>query len=141
MNLDAIPLFAMLKNRMTYLGGREKVLSENIANASTPAYAPHDLKPFSFQAAMTQQASSMPAGALAQTQAGHMPLTKKQQSRASSMKDKTASDSEITLDGNGVVLEEQMIKLNETQTSYDAAISFYQKSMGLLKLAAKAPGK
>ena len=48
---------------------------------------------------------------------------------------------EITLDGNGVVLEEQSMKLIEARMDYEAAIGFYQKSLGLLRMAARAPGK
>ena len=40
-----------------------------------------------------------------------------------------------------MVLEEQMMKLNDARTSYDAAVSFYQKSMGMIELALRAPGK
>ena len=50
-------------------------------------------------------------------------------------------DSETTLNGNAVVLEEQMLKLADARMNYDAAIGFYQKSLGLLKLAARAPGR
>jgi flagellar basal-body rod protein FlgB len=51
-----------------------------------------------------------------------------------------ARDSETTLDGNGVVLEDQMMKMTETRMEYDAAIGFYQKSMALLRMAARRPG-
>lgn len=148
MNLDSIPLFAMLKGRLGYLGDREKVLAENIANASTPHYAPKDMKPFAFQAAMSDQANSggqvTPAqagvvGGLAVTQAQHMPLTRKGSAHGKIAKGQ--NDSEVTLDGNAVVLEEQMIKLTESRMDYDAAIGFYQKSLGLLRMAARAPGK
>jgi flagellar basal-body rod protein FlgB len=140
MNLDAIPLFSMLKGRLGYLGDRQKVLAENIANASTPGFEPSDMKPFAFHAAAAAagQAARMPAGVLAQTQAGHMPTPKRQ---ARQMISSEKSDSEVTLDGNGVVLEEQMIKMTEARVDYDAAIGFYQKSMGLLRMAARAPGK
>jgi flagellar basal-body rod protein FlgB len=50
-------------------------------------------------------------------------------------------DSETTLDGNQVVLEEQMMKMNEARMNYDAAIGFYQKSMNLMRMAARAPGR
>jgi flagellar basal-body rod protein FlgB len=145
MNLDAIPLFAMLKSRLTYVGERQKVLAENIANASTPGFAPHDLKPFAFQAAMAGQGGATSgagggsaAAGLMQTQAGHMAMTRKVGKPAGS---KSQMDSEITLDGNGVVLEEQMIKMTDARMDYDAAIGFYQKSLSLLRMAAKAPGK
>ena len=61
--------------------------------------------------------------------------------RTSSHKPVDAPDSDTTLDGNQVVLEEQMLKMNETRMSYDAAISFYQKSMHLLRMAGRAPGR
>jgi flagellar basal-body rod protein FlgB len=52
----------------------------------------------------------------------------------------SAPDSETTLNGNQVVLEEQMLKMSESRSDYDAAIGFYQKSMDLLHLALKKPG-
>ena len=49
-------------------------------------------------------------------------------------------DSETTLDGNSVVLEEQMLKMGEARAGYDAAVGFYQKSLGLIRMAARRPG-
>jgi flagellar basal-body rod protein FlgB len=40
-----------------------------------------------------------------------------------------------------VVLEDQMIKMSEARMQYDAAIGFYQKSMALLRMAARPPGR
>jgi flagellar basal-body rod protein FlgB len=44
------------------------------------------------------------------------------------------------MDGNSVVLEEEMMKMAESRMAYDAAISFYQKSLGMLRLASRRPG-
>ncbi len=49
-------------------------------------------------------------------------------------------DSETTLDGNSVVVEEQMLKMAESRMAYDAAIGLYTKSMQMLRMAAKKPG-
>ena len=49
------------------------------------------------------------------------------------------ADSETTLDGNAVSLEDQMIKMTEARTSYDAAITFYQKSLSMLRMASRKP--
>ena len=49
-------------------------------------------------------------------------------------------DTETTLDGNSVVLEEEMMKMTDARMNYDAAISFYQKSLGLLRMATRRPG-
>ena len=50
-------------------------------------------------------------------------------------------DSETTLNGNAVVLEEEMMKLGDARMNYDAAIGFYQKSLNLLRLATRPPGR
>jgi len=48
--MDGKPgLFHLLGQRMDWLGQRQKVLAQNIANADTPDYVPHDLKPQEFR--------------------------------------------------------------------------------------------
>ena len=43
--------------------------------------------------------------------------------------------------GNAVVVEEQMLKMAESRMAYDAAIGLYQKSLAMLRLATKPPGR
>jgi flagellar basal-body rod protein FlgB len=146
MNLDEIPLFSMLKGRLSYLGERQQVIATNIANSDTPGYAPRDMKPFAvdLQGAMTTGAIPMAqvqgSAARGQTVTSPAHMTAKR-ANAMANKPKNTPDNEITLDGNGVVLEEQSMKLIEARMDYEAAIGFYQKSLGLLRMAARAPGK
>jgi flagellar basal-body rod protein FlgB len=49
MNLPDIPLFAMLRERMSWLNQRQGVLSQNVANADTPGYGARDLKAPDFE--------------------------------------------------------------------------------------------
>lgn len=146
MNITDIPLFSMLRNRLGYLSDRQNVIAENIANANTPDFVARDVKPFSFEAHMGGSAGAGAGGQLAaagpvMTRPGHMAgMPRKSTNDQAYGKAVKAKDSEVTLDGNGVVLEEQMIKLTETRMEYDAAIGFYQKSMGLLRMAARRPG-
>jgi flagellar basal-body rod protein FlgB len=147
MGPDDISLFAMLKNRMGYLSERQKVIAQNVANADTPDYQPHDLKPFTFQGSMEAQATGQAyrGGPVAQptqgvqmmaTSAAHMAPSKP----ASLWRAPTSADSETTLDGNGVTLEDQMLKMTDARMNYDAAVSFYQKSMALLKTSTRKAG-
>ena len=53
----------------------------------------------------------------------------------------TAGDSETKIDGNKVVVEDQMAKLTESRMQYQAVIGFYEKAMDMLKMSATAPGK
>ena len=45
MHMADIPLLSMLKDRMSWLSARQSVLSQNVANADSPGYTAHDLKP------------------------------------------------------------------------------------------------
>lgn len=141
MNLNEIPLFAMLKGRFGHLNERQRMISQNVANSDTPGYTPGDLKPYSFQAQVkAAQAGGAAAGPTAQavTQPGHMTPNSPKRSPYKQVK---ARDSETTLDGNSVVLEEEMLKMAEARMNYDAAIGFYQKSLGMLRMASRAPGR
>src|SRR3546814_14076552 len=67
--MDGKPgLFSLLGKRMDWLGQRQKVLAQNIANADTPDYVPRDLKPQEFRrmvelpAAATLQPTATPPG-------------------------------------------------------------------------------
>jgi len=135
MDLSDIPLFSMLRGRLGYLGQRQQVIAQNVANSDTPRYRPEDLKPFSFNAQMqATQGVSSPAV----TRPGHMSGTG---GPSQAFKTFKTRDSETTLDGNSVVLEEEMLKMGEARTNYDAAIGFYQRSLALLRMAARPPGR
>lgn len=140
MNLNDIPLFAMLKGRLGHLNQRQQVIAENVANASTPGYVARDLKPYSFQAQAEAAATLRPV-APATTRANHIQGAGGGGAASTQYKRIHAPDSETTLDGNQVVLEEEMMKMTEARMNYDAAIGFYQKSMNILKMAARPPGR
>jgi len=137
MDLDQIPLLAMLKGKLGYLNERQKLIAQNVANADTPGYAPSDLKPFTFAEAMKAPAAASGGVDAARTNAAHIPG---KISTHAMWKSETVPDSEARLDGNQVVLEDQMIKMGEARQDYDAAITLYQQSLGLLRLAARRPG-
>jgi flagellar basal-body rod protein FlgB len=141
MTLDDIPLFSALKGRLGYLSERQRVISQNVANSDTPGYRPHDLKPFAIKATSGPQAGAPIA--LAATSAGAMigGAGGGQPPSSAGYTPQVTPDSETRLDGNQVVLEEEMMKLTDARMSYDAAIGFYQKSLGMIQLALRTPGK
>jgi flagellar basal-body rod protein FlgB len=140
MNIDSIPLISMLRSRMAYLTQRQGLISQNVANADTPGYMPHDLNGFTFSGAMEAAqgggAGGMDTGPAAD---GHIALTASKPSGG--FKPMVSPDSEATLNGNQVVLEDQMMKMNEARMDYDAAVGFYQKSLNLIQMAIRKPGQ
>lgn len=139
MGLDDIPLFAMLRGRLGYLSERQQVIGQNVANSDTPGFTPSDLKPFTIGGQAGQSQLQLQPVAVSITSPMHLTgLPPK--GTSGPYKPRKNADSETTLDGNSVVLEDEMIKMNETRMNYEAAISFYQKSLGLIRLATKKPG-
>ena len=127
MDLQGIGLFRMISQQLRWLGQRQDVLSQNVANADTPGYQARDLQPLAFGDAL-QQATLRPAV----TQAGHLAGNVADPAAA---KVKTITPWEVSPDGNGVVLEQQMTSLAETQADYQMATEIYRKQIGMLKTA------
>lgn len=138
MTLDQIPLFAMLKGKLGYLNDRQHLIAQNVANADTPGYSPTDLKPFTIPTALMAPAAAG-GGGMSATRTNGAHISTKTPAK-SSWKQTTTADSEVRLDGNQVVLEDQMMKMTEARLDYDAAISLYQKSVTMLRLASRRPG-
>ncbi|KAK0350942.1 hypothetical protein LTR94_026970, partial [Friedmanniomyces endolithicus] len=134
MGVADIPLLGQIKGRLGWLDERQRVIAENVANADTPGFVGRDLKqPADFAAAMRAGGGLQ----MTRTNAAHIAPTTPTARFVSSK----SPDSETTLDGNSVVVEEQMLKMAESRMAYDAAIGFYQKSMSMIRMAARKPGQ
>jgi flagellar basal-body rod protein FlgB len=140
MLLDSIPLFSMLKSRLGYENQREKLIGQNVANADTPGFSPQDLKTFTLPKEMGGGSGDLQLAAPAAAARSGFIQTGPSGPGQGQWKVTTATDSETTLDGNSVVLEDQMAKLAEARMDYEAALGFYQKSLDMLRLAARRPG-
>ena len=135
MRLDNIPLFDAIRGQLGWLGERQRVTAQNVANADTPGYAARDLRaPDDFAHAMMRQTQGV---GMMRTSTAHMAIQPQRSVNYASM---TSPDSETTLDGNSVVVEEQMLRMAESRMAHDAAIGFYQKSLNMLRMAARKPG-
>ena len=130
MNLPQIPLLDMLRQRMSWLNARQSVLSENVANADTPAYQPKDLKPQDFRALLHP---TVPHVALAATDEGAALNGTIPVRRFRDAKERDPYEEKPT--GNAVSLEEQLLKVSDTQTDYNLASTIYKKQLDLLKMA------
>ena len=134
MDLGKLTLFKLVGAKMSYLGERQKVLAQNIANADTPSYRPSDLKAMDFQAVLRgDQRVKMAA-----THRVHLAGTGRD-NRFDVEKAAFGKSYETAPNGNSVVLEEQMLKTADVQASYMLAANLYQKNLGMLRTAIGRP--
>jgi flagellar basal-body rod protein FlgB len=125
MSIGALPLIEKIRTRMHWHQERQKLLAENVVNADVPNFRPRDLK--------EPSASGMAGLQLAMTQPGHRGA-----GGAAGADPRSAPRFETTPGGNGVNLEEEMLKTAQNQSDYALATSLYQKNLALLR---KAVGK
>ena len=130
MNLPDIPLLSMLRTRMTWLNQRQDILSQNVANADTPGYAARDLKPLDFDGLMRGARAGMP---MAVTNARHI-AGEGAASDGLAGAGSAAGAGQIQ-SGGTVSLEEEMIKVADTQAQFQAAANLYAKAMTLMRTA------
>lgn len=128
---SAPPLQRLVSTKLAWASERFGVLAQNLANADTPDYRARDIKSPDFERMlMSDTVGQTPQ--LQVTQAGHV-LPVAQQGNLFGSR---GTDSfEISPTGNGVVIEEQMQKLGETQMDYGMATGIYTKFKGFLRSA------
>lgn len=125
-----IPLFSALTEKMKWHQTRQGLLAENVANAATPGYRGRDLKAFGFAEHMRNLGTSTIATAA--TQPGHLSAMG---TDADGFGARTINSFETTPTGNGVTLEDEMMKVTGNQMDYQMVTSLYTRSVRLLKVA------
>ena len=125
MTISDMPILASLRTRMQWHQERQRVLSENVANADTPSFRPRDLAP------MKPDQSTTGALTLARTNSSHLALGGGSTQFASARQNHL----EVRPAGNAVDLEDEMMKVAANQMDYQAATTLYSRSLGLLKTA------
>jgi len=119
MNAPPIDVFALAEKRLAWAGQRQSVLAQNIANANTPGYAARDVKPFKDVLAASAQREAG-GSTLAATQPAARP---------------DRANAAVSLDGNAVVLDEQLERIAETDAAHQLAMSLYKKYSSMFKTA------
>lgn len=137
MDLANTPFFGLLRQRLDQLSERQRLISENIANASTPGFRPRDLDTAGFERMLASAANQGGGATLTRTNPLHMTAG----GGSANVAIVTRDDSETTIDGNAVVLEEQMARAAETRMNFETGIALYQKGLELVRMAVRAPGR
>ena len=126
MDLNRLSLFSFFSQRMNWLGERQKVLAENIANADTPKFQARDLRPFDVKAAGLVAGRRM---GLAVSDPAHAAGIRPSASYGT-MKNKPT---ETTISGNSVSLDGELMKSAETAMDYQLVTNLYRKQLGMIR--------
>lgn len=130
MDISAIGLFQAAAARLDYLAERHRLVAQNVVNANTPGYLSRDLAPF--EAVMGGLRPVVPA----RTDALHLAGTRSAGAAAEQRRAGTwAGTWEVSPDGNGVSLEQEMIKASETRETYNLVTGIFQKNVAMLRAA------
>lgn len=130
MDLSQMTLFKMARQKMSWLGQRQAVLAQNIANANTPNYRSKELETLDFGRELKQLAPVRMAATAGRHLAG---TSTPPEYRVDKVKLRDVY--EVNPDGNSVVMEEQLMKLSDNQMQYQLATNIYQKQLKMLRMA------
>jgi flagellar basal-body rod protein FlgB len=126
-----LSIFDALARRMAWLGQREQVLAQNVANSDTPDYVPQDLEHGPFARLLTRRLAPVEPVA---THPDHLRGAQGRAERPADSEDQRERF-ETAPSGNAVVLEEQLIKVAETQMDYQTMTNLYRKHMQMIRMA------
>jgi flagellar basal-body rod protein FlgB len=129
MSVMGIGLLTALTDKMRWAQARQGLLAQNVANADTQNYKGVDLTPFSSDGGGRNQA---PISTVA-TEPGHIVVSSA--SSADGFGTEKVRGFEVSPEGNGVTLEDEMMKVTNNQLDYQAVTSLYTQSLQLLRTA------
>lgn len=122
MNTD---LFDLADRRLQWLGARQGVLAQNVANADTPGWKSRDLPAF---ADLLSRSVSTQAGSPVRTNAMHLAGTAVSDGAKAALGERAP-------DGNQVSLDQQLEKIAQTDSDHEAVTALYHKYIGMFRLA------
>lgn len=136
--MEQLALLRIMDAKLAYASQRQTVLANNIANANTPGFQPSDVKVPDFKKLLRDAAAeNTPMQGLAATDSKHIGLLDVGSAADADNVYKTATY-EVAPDGNGVDLEEQMLKASKNNSEVGIVVGLYAKQLSFLRTAVGA---
>ncbi len=132
MSMTDSGVLRIMSEKLSYLGKKQAVHAQNVANADTPGYKAKDVLPFTFDEALAQIQPGMTV-----TSPGHITPASMAGVNAGTKK---AKSFETVPSGNSVDLEQQMMEVSQSTVDYQASVSIMHKFMSLLRMSVKGGG-
>lgn len=132
MDLNNLTVFSLANKDMKYLTERQKILAGNVANANTPGYLAKDLKKPNFSDELNS--------ALQMTVTNEKHFTGLGGSSLSARVYTPKPTQPLTIDGNGVVLEDQLNEISKDKGEYTRVMTLYNTYKNMIKTAVTKVG-
>ena len=140
MDFSQIPLFQAITRKMGWLAQRQQVLARNIANIDTPGFKPKDIAAPDFGALLRgksmdnhrQYGGGVP---LVATHPAHFRADPFEDPIAEREIEIAVADAPVRPNGNAVVLETELMKVNKTAMDYQLTTNIYRKYISMFKTA------
>ena len=130
MSFENITLFAAVKRRLNWLTQRQEVLAQNIANSDTPKYKARDLKAFDFKDIIRREGTQLN---IEVSDPSHLPGRRKRLRDFTQFEERRPF--ETAPNGNSVIVEEQMAKINGSQINHKLTTNLYKKHLTMFRIA------
>ena len=128
MDLQNISVFGLAGQKMQFLSERQKVLATNIANVNTPNYIAKDIMEPDFGNIMSSTLK------MNTTDSKHMSLGQMNGVTAGKVYTPKPSNA-LTIDGNGVIVEQQLNEASKSKSEYSRMITIYKSYKSMLQTA------
>ena len=135
MDLKNLTVFNLANQNMRYLSAKERVIAANIANASTPNYLPQDITKPSFLSNLTVEKPLLELKTTNIKHIGELKSQAKSDNYQGPIVFTPRPNNALTIDGNGVILEEQMNEASKASSEYKRMITIYNSYKNMLSVA------
>lgn len=125
MDVTANSPVSLAERRLAWLDARQRLLAQNVANSDTPGFRPSDAVPFQSLLQRHRAGAAMVA-----TDARHLAP-----GSASAIAVQDRRVAERTPNGNAVSLDQQAIRIAETDQAHALAMGLHRKYIGLFRMA------
>lgn len=119
----------LAERRLAWLEARQRVLAGNVAQADTPGYRPRDLGPFA--TTLSRVGAGDAPSRLARTDPQHLGPAGGRDPRARADR-RTA---EQAPNGNAVALDQQALKIADTDTAHALASGLHRRTVAMFRTA------
>jgi flagellar basal-body rod protein FlgB len=128
MDFGKLPIVTAISTRLAWLGKRQQLVAQNIANANTPGYVTKDLKKIDFKELMSAKLTTTKVS-LSATNARHIEGATNSAYNFKVLKNNGAPKS----------IEEQMLEVSQNTMNHQLVVNLYRKHVSMIKTALGRP--